>query len=117
MQKALQKIFWLFTKTNPPRKTSARKPWGQSLVEVAITFPILIMLFTGVVEFGFILNTYLSLVDATRDAYRARFGAFRAEVARALRADGVQVHEVLDDDLPDVLIRRIVRIPGADGSR
>ena len=57
------------------------------------------------------------LVSATRDAYRARFGAFRSEVARALRADGVQVHEVMDDEPSDVLIRRIVRIPGADGSR
>lgn len=65
MQKALQKIFLLFRKVNPPRKTRA-----QSLVEVAITFPILIMLFTGMIEFGFILNTYLSLLDATRDSAR-----------------------------------------------
>ncbi len=37
---------------------------------MAIAFPILIMLFGGVVEFGFILNFYLSLLDATRDSAR-----------------------------------------------
>jgi hypothetical protein len=70
MQKALQRTLSLFVKTNPPRKLSRRKPWGQSLVEVAVAFPVLIMLFTGMIEFGFILNFYLSLVDATRDSAR-----------------------------------------------
>ena len=69
MQMALQGIFLLFGKTKRPQKP-VRKPWGQSLVEVAIAFPILIMLFGGVVEFGFILNEYLSLMDATRESAR-----------------------------------------------
>jgi hypothetical protein len=33
------------------------------------------MLFAGVIEFGFILNFYLSLLDATRDAARLYSGA------------------------------------------
>jgi hypothetical protein len=70
MQKALQGMFSLFGKTDPPQKRNGRKTRGQSLVEVAIAFPVFIMLFTGVVEFGFIINYYLSLVDATRDAAR-----------------------------------------------
>jgi Flp pilus assembly protein TadG len=70
MQKALQGIFSLFIKTNPPRKRNGGKSRAQSLVEVAIAFPVLIILFSGVVEFGFIINYYLSLVDATRDAAR-----------------------------------------------
>jgi Flp pilus assembly protein TadG len=71
MQKALQKIFSFFIKTDPPRnKKVALKSRGQSLVEVAISFPILIMLFAGMIEFGFILNYYLSLLDATREAAR-----------------------------------------------
>jgi len=74
MRKALQKVFALFIKTNPTRKKIARKPRGQSLVEVAIAFPILIMLFSGVVEFGFIINYYLSLLDATREAARVYSG-------------------------------------------
>ena len=74
MQKALQGIFSLFIKAKPPRKGKRRKSMGQSLVEVAIAFPVLIMLFTGVVEMGFIMNTYLSLLDATRNSARTYSG-------------------------------------------
>ncbi len=70
MQKMYQIIISSLMKTKPPLNRRTRKPQGQSLVEVAIAFPVLIMLLTGVVEFGFILNNYLSLLDATRDAAR-----------------------------------------------
>ncbi|NWF63972.1 MAG: pilus assembly protein [Chloroflexi bacterium] len=43
---------------------------AQSLVEFAITLPILILLLTGMVEFGFMLNTYLSIQDAARSTAR-----------------------------------------------
>ena len=56
--------------TAPQQKSRKRKSRGQSLVEVAIAFPILIMLLGGVVEFGFIINYYLSLMDATRETAR-----------------------------------------------
>ncbi|MBI5354149.1 MAG: pilus assembly protein [Chloroflexi bacterium] len=52
------------------QKGKPRKSRGQSLVEIAIAFPLLIMLFAGVVEFGFIINIYLSLLDATRESAR-----------------------------------------------
>ena len=52
------------------KKTTPRKTKGQSLVEVALTFPILLMLLSGLTEFGFLLNHYLALVDATREAAR-----------------------------------------------
>jgi hypothetical protein len=70
MQKALQRIFSFFIKTNSLRKRKGRKSRAQSLVEVAIAFPILLMLFSGMVEFGFMLNTYLSILDATRQTAR-----------------------------------------------
>jgi hypothetical protein len=54
----------------PRRSVTGRKTVGQSLVEVAIILPILLMLFSGMVEFGFMLNTYLSLLDATRQVAR-----------------------------------------------
>ena len=41
---------------------------GQSFVELAILFPLLIMLLSGVVEFGFLLNQYLDLLDGAREA-------------------------------------------------
>lgn len=46
------------------------KSKAQSMVEFALLLPILLILFTGMVEFGFVLNTYLSLLDATRQAAR-----------------------------------------------
>jgi uncharacterized protein (DUF58 family) len=57
------------------------------------------------------------LVAATRDGYRERFDAFRTETARAMRSDGVVVHEVRDDAAPDVAVRRIVRLPGGEAGR
>lgn len=47
-----------------------RKTRAQSLVEFAISLPILILLLTGMVEFGFMLNTYLSVQDAARSTAR-----------------------------------------------
>jgi hypothetical protein len=43
---------------------------AQSLVELAITLPLLLMMLAGLVEFGFMLNYYLSLNDATRETAR-----------------------------------------------
>lgn len=48
------------------------------------------------------------LLAGTRDEYREAFDAFRAETARAMRADGVQYHEVIDDDAPEIVVRRVV---------
>lgn len=47
-----------------------RKSKAQSLTEFAIALPILILLLSGVVEYGFALNYYLSLLDATRESAR-----------------------------------------------
>ncbi|MBK7449885.1 MAG: pilus assembly protein [Anaerolineales bacterium] len=46
---------------------------AQSMVEFLIAIPVLILLLSGVVEFGFALNYYLSVLDATR--YGARLGS------------------------------------------
>ena len=43
---------------------------GQSLVELAILFPLLLMMLSGLVEFGFLLNQYLNLLDGAREAAR-----------------------------------------------
>lgn len=52
-------------------KSGDKKGKGQSLVEFALTLPILLMLLSGLVEFGFMLNDYLSIVDASREAARS----------------------------------------------
>jgi len=100
MLKALQRIFSLFIKPNPPRKRNGRKSRGQSLVEVAIAFPVFIMLLSGVIEFGFILNYYLSLLDATRDAARIYSGG------DPFLADGVTDNDSLFYFQAAVLVRR-----------
>lgn len=66
MKKILNKVFSRINK----KTTRLQKSKAQSLVEFAITLPILLMLLGGVVEFGFALNYYLSLIDATREAAR-----------------------------------------------
>ncbi len=44
------------------------KTQGQSMVELALLFPLLLILLSGVIEFGFILNQYLTVMDAARNA-------------------------------------------------
>lgn len=50
-----------------------RKSRGQSLLEFTIMLPLLLMMLSGVIEFGFLLNYYLDLIDAARET--ARFAA------------------------------------------
>jgi hypothetical protein len=54
---------------NPPR----RQERGQSMVEMALAFPVLLLVLAGTLEIGMYYNHYLTLVDATREA--ARFSA------------------------------------------
>jgi hypothetical protein len=55
------------------RGARGRGERGQSLVELAFTLPVLLLLLAGVVEVGNALNAYMSVVDAARDG--ARLGA------------------------------------------
>ncbi|MFN2148248.1 MAG: TadE family protein [Anaerolineales bacterium] len=49
------------------------KSRGQSIVEFMVLLPVLIMMLSGLIEFGFMLNYYLDMIDAAREA--ARFAA------------------------------------------
>lgn len=117
MKKILNKVFSRINK----KATRLQKSKAQSLVEFAITLPILLMLLGGVVEFGFALNYYLSLIDATREAARfysnqdpftsggADNMAFYADTAAMVRAN-------LDPQVvnPSYQGRRIVLDPSND---
>jgi TadE-like protein len=48
-----------------------RREDGQSLVEFALVAPVLLLLVTGIMEFGLMFNQYLSLTDAARTGARA----------------------------------------------
>ena len=71
-----------------------KKSRGQSLVELALFLPILLIMLSGLVEFGFGLNQYINIVEATREG--ARFGVdgdpgnepFKNDPARAARGGG-----------------------------
>ncbi|MFZ5810403.1 MAG: TadE/TadG family type IV pilus assembly protein [Chloroflexota bacterium] len=52
---------------------NSKPPRGQGLVETALLLPILLIVLSGLLEFGFLLNEYMVVQDATRNA--ARFGA------------------------------------------
>jgi TadE-like protein len=56
-----------------------RKERGQSLIEFALTAPMLIVLLLGLVEMGHAFNSYMTIVAASRDA--ARLGAQRGATA------------------------------------
>jgi hypothetical protein len=74
----------------PRRKTRA-----QSLVEFAMTLPVLILLFAGLVEFGFALNFYLSLMDATREAarYAANWDPFTRDADNHITGDDTSFYD------------------------
>jgi hypothetical protein len=56
-------IFWRVSR-------SGKKPLGQSFVEFSIILPILLIMISGLIEFGFLLNYYLNLIDGARDTAR-----------------------------------------------
>lgn len=57
-----------------------RRERGQSMVEMALALPILLLILAGAVEIGMYFNTYLTLVDATREA--ARYSANGSPASR-----------------------------------
>jgi len=69
------------TSTAESRKATKthRKERGQSLIEFALTAPLLIVLLLGLVEMGHAFNSYMTIVAASRDA--ARLGAQRGATA------------------------------------
>ena len=54
-------------------RNKSLKQKGQGMVEFALTFPILLMLILGIMEFGRLMFTYTSVITAAREA--ARYGA------------------------------------------
>ena len=54
-------------------RKQANGPRGQSLVEIALTLPLLVILFFGIVEVGFYLFAHVQVANATRSG--ARYGS------------------------------------------
>jgi len=49
---------------------SIRNEKGQSLVEFAILLPVLLLLLMGILEFGLMLNSYLTINNSAREGAR-----------------------------------------------
>jgi hypothetical protein len=55
---------------NKQAPTIKKKQRGQSYVELAIILMLLIFMLVGVVEFGYLLNQYITLVEGSRETAR-----------------------------------------------
>src|SRR5574341_717189 len=82
------------------RSTLRRKSRGQSLVELALLLPVLAIMLSGLIEFGFALNQFLNILDAAREG--ARFGADGDPTLRASCTDKTDNDgDKIVDDCPD----------------
>ena len=52
------------------RKNFEKTEKGQSFVELSLVVIFLMIFVAGIIEFGFMLNNYLNLVDASRETVR-----------------------------------------------
>jgi hypothetical protein len=46
------------------------KSFGQSIVEFTLMLPVLLIMISGLIEMGFMLNFYLDLIDTAREVAR-----------------------------------------------
>lgn len=74
---------------------------GQSLVETALVLPIIILLLTGIVDFGLLFNNYLVVSNASREGARS---AITGSTNEQIRAVVNTVAASLDPDKLDVTI-------------
>lgn len=65
-----------------------RKQKGQALVEFAIILPVLLLLVMGIIQFGLMFNSYISVCSASREGARVGVvGSTDAQIESAIRTD------------------------------
>ena len=69
-----------------------RRERGQSLVETAVVFPILLLLLAATIDFGRVFDAYIVLTNAAREG--ARFGSTNPEMT---------AEEILDIVVTDIM--------------
>lgn len=55
----------------PIRHPRRRRSRGQALVEFALVFPIFFLILAGILDFGFLLYSRITLINATREGARS----------------------------------------------
>lgn len=100
---------------------------GQSFVELMLILLVLALILAGVVEFGFLMNNYLHVLDGAREA--ARYSANSVAIAddgtsitsfyenTALQAENVMRPVVLDSDNNDDIVISVFSVAGANIAR
>lgn len=53
------------------RKRGRRRTRGQALVEFALVFPVFFLILAGMLDFGFMMYSRITLINATREGVRA----------------------------------------------
>jgi len=90
-----------------------KKEKGQSFVELLLVFSVLMILLAGMVEFGYLLNQYINIVDGAREG--ARFGSNDDPFADVTLPDGTVVSNY------EIFFEKIYQIVegsfAADGTR
>ena len=82
------------TKVRPDRKVkprARRRERGQSLVETAIIFPILLLFLAAAIDFGRVFDAYIVMTNAVREG--ARFGSVKPDLTVA------EVKQIVVDDV------------------
>lgn len=76
-----------------------RRERGNSLVEMAVIAPLLVLLLTGVVDFGRAFNVYIVITNAAREGarYGARFPDRSDEIREAVKWEAAATGVTLTD--------------------
>jgi TadE-like protein len=93
---------------------------AQSLVELALVVPLLIVLLTGVFEFGLILYAHVQVSNAAREAARAaslyrstRFATIESGKADSTKCDGSLLGWSIDQTAQQAIVYRAVETSGS----
>jgi Flp pilus assembly protein TadG len=81
---------------------------GQALVEFAVILPLLLLLIMGIIEFGMMLNSYLTVRNVSREGARAGIvGSTNAEIENTIISTSPNLEES----------KLTINITPAEGSR
>lgn len=78
---------------------------GQSFVELSLVVVFLMIFVAGIIEFGFMLNNYLNLVDASREAVRrsANFDPFIVDPVTGVKSVDTDFYRETGSFTEDIL--------------
>jgi Flp pilus assembly protein TadG len=96
---------------NPRRRTWTEQ--GQTLVEVAIVLPVLLLVLFAILQFGIVFHNYLALTDAVRVG--ARKGAVSRELPDPKGATVAAVRAAATDLGPGLVVDVTPNAPWAPG--